>query len=144
MTDSSETLLHRWFEEVWNKGRADAIDEMFDCDGIAHGLRDDKGNEPCGPAGFKPFFESFRAAFPDMKIVVEDTVVEGDKIAARCTVRGTHAGDGLGLAATNMPVEFTGICIVRVRDGKIIEAWNNFDFMSMFQQVGALALPGAQ
>jgi predicted ester cyclase len=43
-----------------------------------------------------------------------------------------------------MPVEFTGICIVRVRDGKIIEAWNNFDFMSMFQQVGALALPGAQ
>jgi predicted ester cyclase len=71
-------------------------------------------------------------------------MVEGDKIAARCTVRGTHAGDGLGLAATNMPVEFTGICIVRVRDGKIIEAWNNFDFMSMFQQVGALALPGAQ
>lgn len=135
MTDQYNTFVHRWFEEVWNKGRAEAIDEMLDCDGVAHGLTDESGKELCGPEGFKPFFESFRKAFPDLAVKVEDTVIEGDKIAARCTVRGTHTGEGIGIAATNRPVEFTGMTIVRLKDGKIAEAWNNFDFMSMFQQL---------
>ena len=139
MTDKEPTLVHRWFEEVWNKGRAEAIDEMFDCEGIAHGLTDEGGNELCGPEGFKPFFQSFRNAFPDLEVTVEDTVVEGDKIAARCTVKGTHAGEGVGVAATNRRVEFTGMTMVRVKDGKIAEAWNNFDFMTMFQQLGPAA-----
>jgi predicted ester cyclase len=71
-------------------------------------------------------------------VTVEDTIAEGDKVAARCTVRATHAGDGLGFAATQRAMEITGIAIVRVKDGKIIEAWNNFDFMGMFQQLGTL------
>src|ERR1051325_11088244 len=136
MTDQYETLAHRWFEEVWNKGRAEAIDEMFACEGIAHGLTDQQGNELCGPEGFKPFFESFRSAFPDLEVIVKDTVSEGDKVAARCVVRGTHRGEGIGIAPTGNPVEFTGMTIIRVRDGKIVEAWNNFDFMAMFEQVG--------
>lgn len=140
MSDEYKTLLHRWFEEVWNKGRTDAIDEMFDCDGVAHGLTDQQGNELRGPEGFKPFFESFRNAFPDIEVIVEETVVEGDKIAARCKVRGTHKGESVGIAATQKPVEFSGMCIARVKDGKIVEAWNNFDFMSMYQQLGALNL----
>ena len=135
MADQNETLVHRWFEEVWNKGRAEVIDEMFACEGVAHGLVDQEGKELCGPAGFKPFFESFRNAFPDLQVVVEDTVSEGDKIAARCTVRGTHRGEGVGIAPTDRPVEFTGMTIVRVKDGQIVEAWNNFDFMAMFQQL---------
>jgi steroid delta-isomerase-like uncharacterized protein len=135
MVDQNDTLVHRWFEEVWNKGRAEVIDEMFACDGVAHGLVDQEGKELCGPAGFKPFFESFRNAFPDLQVVVEDTVSEGDKIAARCTVRGTHRGEGVGIAPTDRPVEFTGMTIVRVKDGQIVEAWNNFDFMAMFQQL---------
>jgi steroid delta-isomerase-like uncharacterized protein len=138
MSDPNQTLVHRWFEEVWNKGRAEAIDEMFACEGIAHGLADQSGNEMCGPEGFRPFFESFRNAFPDLEVTVEDTVVEGDKIAARCTVRGTHTGQGLGVDATNRPVTFTGMTIIRVKDGKIVEAWNNFDFMAMFQQMGVV------
>jgi predicted ester cyclase len=51
-------------------------------------------------------------------------------------VRGKHSGDSLGFAATHSPVEFTGMTIVRVKDGKIVEGWNNFDFMRMYQQVG--------
>ena len=135
MTNQNTALIHRWFEEVWNKGRAEVIDEMFDCDGVAHGLTDESGNELCGPEGFKPFFENFRNAFPDIQVKVEDTVVEGDKVAARCTVTGTHKGEGVGLAATDRRVEFTGMTIARVKDGKIVEAWNNFDFMTMFQQL---------
>jgi len=53
-------------------------------------------------------------------------------------VRAKHEGHSLGFAATNREVEFTGMTFARVRDGQIVEAWNNFDFMSMFQQLGAL------
>ena len=107
---------------------------------MAYGLVDVSGQELRGPAGFKPFFQSFRDAFPDMHIIVEDTIAEGDKVAARCTVRGKHQGDTLGFAATGQPTEFTGIAILLIRDGKIVEAWNNFDFMAMFQQLGALEM----
>ncbi len=137
MQDENNALIRRWFEEVWNKGREEAIDEMFAEDGIAHGLADEGGEPLRGAPGFKPFFRKFRAAFPDIEVVVEDTVTEGDKVAARCTVRGKHQSDSLGFAATQQPMEITGITIVRVRDGKIVEAWNNFDFMSMFKQLGA-------
>jgi steroid delta-isomerase-like uncharacterized protein len=131
-------FIRRWFEEVWNKGREEAIEEMFAEDGVAHGLADESGAQLRGPTGFKPFFRSFRGAFPDIEVIVEDTVAEGDKVAARCTIRATHAGDTLGFAATQRPMEITGIAIVRVKDGKIVEAWNNFDFMGMFQQLGTL------
>ena len=143
MTDSqhlenNKALLRRWFDEVWNQGRAEAIDELFAADGIAHGLSDDEASPLKGPAGFKPFHQVFRGAFPDIEVVVEDMIAEGDKVVARCTVRGKHAGDHLGIAATNTPVLFDGIAIVRIADGKIVEAWNNFDFLKMKRQVGLL------
>src|ERR1700682_6030721 len=131
MSEKNNALIHRWFEEVWNKGRTDAIHEMFAEDGIAHGLSDDSGNPLRGPAGFIEFHSRFRGAFPDIVVTVEDTVCEGDKIAARCSVRGERSGVTLAFPATNAPVEFTGIAIVRVKDGKIVEAWNNFDFMTL-------------
>jgi steroid delta-isomerase-like uncharacterized protein len=137
MSAENKALIERWFEEVWNKGREEAIDEMFAADGVAHGLGDAPGATLRGPDGFKPLFHNFRDTFPDMEVIIEDTVAEGDRVAARCRVRGTHKGEGLGLAATGNAVEFTGICIVRVENGKIAEAWNNFDFMSMFQQLNA-------
>jgi steroid delta-isomerase-like uncharacterized protein len=135
-TEANKALVRRWFEEVWNKGRAEAIDEMFAADGIAHGLSDDAENPLRGPAGFKPFHERFRGAFPDIEVVVEDMIAENDKVAARCSVRGKHTGDHLGFPSSNAPVDFTGVSIVRIKDGKIIEAWNNFDFMRMNQQIG--------
>jgi steroid delta-isomerase-like uncharacterized protein len=140
MSEDNRALIKRWFEEVWNKGRADAIEELFAEDGIAHGLTDAEGRELRGPAHFRTFFEGFRGAFSDIEIVVEDTVAEGDKVAARCSLRAHHLSDSLGYAATNNAVEFTGMCIVRIADGKIAEAWNNFDFMTMFQQIGVLQL----
>lgn len=136
MTNAQRTLAHEWFEEVWNKGRADAIAELFADDGIAHGLTDAEGNELRGPIAFRVFFDSFRSAFPDLRIEVVDTICEGDKIAARCEVRGTHAGDGIGIAATNRPISFTGMTILRIENGKIAEAWNNFDFQGLYTQLG--------
>jgi len=139
MSEENKKLVRRWFEEVWNKGRADAIDEMFDENGIAHGLSDDPANPIKGPSGFRPFHTVFREAFPNMMIVIEDMVAEGDKVAARCSVRARHEGQFLERAATQAPVDFTGITIVRVDRGKIVEAWNNFDFMTLHKQVGLIA-----
>ncbi len=138
MSEDNKQLVRRWFEEVWNQGRAEAIDEMFDEYGIAHGLSDDPANPIKGPAGFRPFHTLFREAFPNMIIVVEDMIAEDDKVAARCSVQAKHEGDFLGRAATDSPVEFTGMTIVRIDNGKIVEAWNNFDFMTLHKQVGLL------
>ncbi len=134
-----ETLVHRWFEEVWNKGSEQAIYEMFAEDGIAHSPTDENGNEIKGPAQFAAFHQNFRAAFPNIQVTVEETVTEGDKIAALCSVTGTHTGDGIGYAATHKPVQFSGLTMVRIKDGKIIEAWNHFDFMKLYQQIDAVA-----
>ena len=139
MSEENKQLVRRWFEEVWNKGSVDAIDEMFAEDGIAHGLSDDPSNPIKGPTGFKPFHTVFREAFPNMMITVEDTIAEDDKVAARCSVRAKHEGEFMGRAATQAPVDFTGITIVRIYNGKIVEAWNNFDFMILHKQVGLLA-----
>jgi len=138
MSEENKQLIRRWFDEVWNNGRADAIDELFDENGIAHGLSDDPSNPIKGPRDFRPFHTLFRDAFPNMKIVVEDMVAEGDKVAARCSVRAKHEGEFLGRSATQEPVDFTGITIVRIYNGKIVEAWNNFDFMTLHKQVGLL------
>ena len=131
------TLIRRWFEEVWNKGRSDVIDEMLAEDCIIHGLSD-QGQPVRGPAEFKSFHQVFRTAFPNIIVVVEDTISEGDKVAVRCTVRGKHEGDSLGFAATNADTEFTGIGFCRLQDGKFVEVWNNFDFMTMYKQLGTL------
>ena len=135
MSEENKALLRRWFAEVWTKQRAEAIDEMFAADGVAHGLSAEPESTMKGPAGFKPFHEAFCGAFPDLEVVVEDMIAEGDKVVARCTVRGKHTGDHLGSPASNAPVQFTGMAIVRIKDGMIVEAWNNFDFMTMNQQI---------
>jgi len=135
MSEENKQLVRRWFEEVWNQGRVDAIDEMFAADGLAYGLTENP-SEALGPSSFRDLHTTLRGAFPDMIITVDDMIAEGDKVAARCSVRGRHQGDHLGIAATDTPVDFTGIAIVRISDGKIVEAWNNFDFMRMNKQIG--------
>lgn len=137
-TAENKQLIRRWFEEVWNKGRAEAIDEMIADDCIVHGLDDATGNPVRGPAEYRAFYSQFREAFPNIVVTVEDTIAEGDLVAARCSVRAKHEGDSLGIAATKSPVEFTGMTIVRVKDGKLIEGWNNFDFMALYRQIGKI------
>lgn len=135
--EANKALMHRWFEEVWNQGRAEAISEMMAEDAVAHGLSED-GQPLRGPADFLPFHKQFREAFPNIEVVVEDLIAEGDKVVARCSVRGKHVGDSLGFKATGTTAEFDGIAIVRIKDGKLVEAWNNFDFMKMYRQLGAI------
>jgi steroid delta-isomerase-like uncharacterized protein len=138
MSEENKALVRRWFEEVWNQGNAEVIDELLAEDGVIHGLMDAGGNQVQGLRSFHEFHTQFRGAFPDMNVSVEDMIAEGDKVVARCSVRGKHTGEHLGFKATNAPVEFEGVAIVRIKDGKIAEAWNQFDFLEMNKQLGVL------
>ncbi|HUB67085.1 MAG TPA: ester cyclase [Candidatus Methylacidiphilales bacterium] len=133
---SLDGLLRRWFEEVWNKGRIEIIDEMLSPDCVAEGILGEDGKPVRGPEGFKPFFKKFRGAFPDIHISILETLSEGNRIAARCRVQGTHTGDHLGIPASQKKVDITGMCLGAFKDGMMVEAWNNFDFLSLYQQVG--------
>lgn len=136
-TADLKQLSRRWFEEVWNKGRVDAIEEMLAPDAVVHGL-DPSTADLRGPAAFRPFHARFLAAFPNIHIRVEDVFREGDQTAVRFSFTGTHSGDGLGIAPTRRPVSVTGISIIRWRDGQIIEGWNEFDVAGMMGQLQPL------
>lgn len=136
MSEKNKALVRRWFEEVWNQGRSDVIDELLAEDAVIHGLVDGAGYPVNGLQGFHDFHTQFRGAFPDIAVSVDDTIAEGDMVVARCSVRGRHMGNHLGFAATNAPVEFDGVAITRIENGKIAEAWNHFDFAQMNRQLG--------
>ena len=136
MSEKNKALIRRWFEEVWNQGRSDVIDDLLAEDAVIHGLVDGAGNPVNGLDGFHDFHTQFRGAFPDLIVSVDDTIAEGDMVVARCSVRGRHMGNHLGFAATNAPVQFDGVAITRIENGKIAEAWNHFDFAQMNRQLG--------
>lgn len=135
-----KSVVHRWFNEVWNSGREAGIDEMFAPDGVAHGLGQGEADVR-GPDGFKAFWRNIRAALPDVQIHIRDMVVEGERVAARVVLEGTHVGDGLGAKATNRRVQVAGIVMVRLVDGRIVEGWNSWDQLGLLQQLGALPSP---
>ena len=137
MSAENKAMVRRWFEEVWNKGRVAAIDELLAPNGLVHGL----GGDMQGPAAFKPFHAAYRDAFPDVKIELEDLIAEGDKVAFRWSATATHRGNGLNFAATNRPVSFSGMGVIRVENGKLVEGWNIFDQLGMMQQLGVVNLP---
>jgi predicted ester cyclase len=132
MQDSKSTVLYQWFQQVWNEGREDAIDKLMTEDANAHGIVAD--GQPKGAAGFKIFYKNFREQFHDIEIDIEDIVSQGEMESARTTVKAVDAASG-------KKVQFTGICMARVEDGKIAEAWNNYDFLSMYQQLGQVLKP---
>jgi len=127
--------LQHWFEEVWNKQNAAAIDELWVPEKTVHGLTAEYGKQVKSKSQFKDFHKQFCSAFPDIPIAIEDLLTERDKTALRVLVTGTHTGPGFPAVPKGKRVSFQGICIGRVKNGKIIESWNNFDFMTMYKQM---------
>lgn len=134
MDTSAETLVRRWFKELWGDGNEAVMVELMAANAVVHGLPTPDGKPIVGPAGFLPLFRQFKGAFPDMTITMGPTVTHGDWVCAFCTVNGTHAGPGLG-EPTQLPVRFTGITMARARNGQLVEGWNAFDFLGCYQQI---------
>lgn len=133
----NKALVRRWFEEVWNQGRADLIEELRAADVVAIGLGEGK-SESRGDTPFKIFHSNLCAAFPDLHVHLDDVLAEGDKVVVRFTFEGTHRGDALGVPPTGRKVSFMGIVMSRIAGGKIAEAWNSLDQLGLRSQIGAL------
>jgi steroid delta-isomerase-like uncharacterized protein len=128
----------RWFEEVWNKKRREAIAEMVAPNAAFH----EGGQTVYGPEGFYPFFDRMQAAFSDARATVHQTIAQDDTICIRWSFTMKHTGAGLGMPPTGKTLETTGISILRLADGKAVEAWQNWDMLGLMQQIqGAAKAP---
>ena len=132
-------LMRRWFHEVWNEGRIQTVYELFSPDGIAIGHYGSE-SQVRGPAKFAPFVAQIRRAFPDIQITIDDAFGAEDKVAVRWSARMNHTGEGFG-PATGKPVRLTGISIVRIANGQLVEGWDNWDRLGMLEQIDAYKQP---
>ena len=135
MRNAKSTVLYKWFHEVWNNNNEAAIDELMTADSFAHGILTD--DQPKGPEGFKIFYNNFKSQFRNINIEVEDVVTQDDIESARTIVNAVHA-------ETGNSVTFSGICMARISNGKIAEAWNQYDFLNMYNQIGLKLVPAEQ
>ena len=106
MAQENSALIRRWFDEVWNHGRMEAVDEMASPDVIGHGQVQHATD--IGLKEFKPFVIAFRSAFPDLRVTIDHTIEQGDKVVARWTATMTHKGEFLGFAPTAKKATVTG------------------------------------
>ena len=127
-------LMRRWFQEVWNDGRVQTIYHLLD-ENISGWGQDVPGVEIRKPADFVALYNRLHAAFPDMKLTVEDAFGADDKVVVRWSAVMTHTGDHLGMPATNRTVRVTGITIARIAEGKIVQGWDNWDQLALMQQL---------
>jgi len=131
-TEENKAVLRR-NEEVFNKGNLAVADETIATNYILHGPG---GQEFKGPEGFKQMVTMYRTAFPDLHVTIGNMVAEGDNVAHRLILRGTHKGDLMGIAPTGKQVTLSAITISRFAGGKEVEAWTNSDQLDMMQQLG--------
>jgi steroid delta-isomerase-like uncharacterized protein len=136
MAQENSALIPRWFEEVWNKGNMDAIDEMASPDAVGHGQA--QHDTDIGLKEFRTFAISLRRAFPDFNVTIDHVIEQGDKVVARWTTTMTHKGEFLGVAPTGKKVTITGTSIQRIAGGKIVEGWDNWDQLGLLVQIGAI------
>lgn len=133
---SNEQLIRRYFEEVWNNGKLDVLDEIISSDYINHNAG--MANPVAGPEGLKPIVSAIREAFPDLKYVIENLVVSDSQIAVHTTMHGTHKGDFFGLAPTNKVIKVSQMQIERIENNKIVEHWRVTDELTMLRQLGQI------
>lgn len=137
--EENRAIARRYVEECWNKKNMAILDELFtsDCPHHMNGPVNFKG-----PDGFKASFNNWFKGFPDLEVTIEDQVTEGDMSVIRGKVIGTHQGDlqfgGMpaAIAPTGKQLEFEGITMCRMANGKIVELWSiaNFTWLQELAQ----------
>ncbi|MGM0592285.1 MAG: ester cyclase [Halobacteriota archaeon] len=133
----NKQLTRRVPEEMATQHNLSAADEVFAEDFVEHGgpegdIRGRKEN--------MERFEHLLEAFPDFEAVVEDIVAEGDTVAMRVTLSGTHEGRFMGFEPTGNSFEVQNMVFTRIEDGKIVERWMQADTLGMLQQLGIVEL----
>ena len=135
MSTVNKALVLRYITEVLNKGNTALTDELIAPGFLGH---DPVGPDVHGPDGVKQHHATYRAAFPDLQLTVEEIVAEDDVVVWRWTAHGTHLGEILGVAPTRKQATATGTVTFHVADGKLQETWINWDALGLLRQLGAL------
>ncbi len=132
----NEKIIRRYFDEAWNQGKLEVLDEVIDPNYINHspGLP----NPLPGPNGLKPIIAAIRTGFPDLHFQIDDLIIAENKVAVRCTMQGTHLGDLFGIPPTGKKVKVNQMQIEYIKNGKIFEHWRQSDDMGMMKQLGQI------
>jgi steroid delta-isomerase-like uncharacterized protein len=120
--EKNKALARKFFEEAWGKGNLAAVDEFIAAEYVMYPIA--SGLQP-GPEGTKQAITTYRTAFPDLQVTVEDIFAARDRVAFRWSFRGTHLGDWLGVPPTGDHMAATGISVYRMAGGKVVENWTN-------------------
>ncbi len=134
MSEHNRAIVERFLDEVWNKKNIAIADELLPDEVILHNF----GAVAKGREAWRQTMGAFFKGFPDLTLTVEFTLADGDKVAARWTLTGTHTDDFRGIAATGKAVEIAGVAIGRVDGGRIVEIWSQPDTLGLLQQIGAI------
>lgn len=128
------TVVGRYIDECWNRGRIDLVDELVDVDFIDH--LPFEAHLPSGINALKSMIELVRCGFSDFRIDVEDMIAEDDRVVTRFLVKGTHDGLFIGLAPSRRQAQIEGIAIFRVEHHQIVDQWCMIDRNRFLQQLG--------
>jgi steroid delta-isomerase-like uncharacterized protein len=135
MSDAHKATVQRFWAEVVNKGDTALITDVVAPGFVWHGPG---GRKVSGPAALRELVATYLRAFPDLHAIIEDQVAEGDEVATRLAVRGTHKGDLDGVAPSGKPIAIAQLNIIRFEGNKFAEAWEVFDELEMMRQIGAI------
>lgn len=136
-SEANKAVVHRVFEEWFATGDDLVADQLYAEDYQHH----DPSLPPeaqHGREAYKQGVKMFYTAFPDATMTYDQLIAEGDKVAMRWSFAGTHQGQLMGIPPTGRPVTITGIQILRLDNGKIVEGWANFDALGLMQQLGVV------
>lgn len=139
MSEEIRSLITEYVQKVWTEGDAGFISSNIAEDFVPHFLF---SHLPRDRKGFEAYVATFRTAFPDLEVELEDLVVEGDKAAFRWTAYGTHDGPLMGVPPTGESVRFGGLSLFRVESGQLAEGWAQADVMGVMTQIRAIDPPG--
>lgn len=133
MSEQNVAVIRRLMDEVWNRKQFDVVDELF---APLAPVFESGAALPPGPGGVKEVIRAFCAAFPDIRVDIDELIDAGDKVALRWRSVGTHLGELQGVPATNRKVTANGMAIYRFAEGKIVEEWMNTDTLGVLRQLG--------
>jgi steroid delta-isomerase-like uncharacterized protein len=135
-TEENKAVVRRFFEVLLSTDNLAVADELLSPDFCFYFAG---SPQPMDVESYKEFLAARRAAFPDRCFVVEDMIAEGDKVSARFTMRGTHEGELRSIAPSGREVTMTGIDMIRLEEGKMVEDRVEVDQLGMMQQLGVIA-----
>jgi steroid delta-isomerase-like uncharacterized protein len=134
MSEQNKALVRRFVDEVFVKGDMASLQELVDPDFVHHSWPFVRP----GIEGLKQLVSMIQTGISDIRMDVEDIIAEGDKVVARCSARGVHKGELMGIPATGKSFSIQEIHIFRLQGGRIAEHWREVDIMGMLQQLGAM------